>query len=181
MERTLVELAQHGDREAFSEIAHEISPRLFVVAYRILRDHHRAEDATQQSLVQMWRNLPQLIDLDKFDAWAYRIAVNACYGEARRERRASGSPVLLEVDAHSEDATRDVANRDAVERAFNRIPVEQRAVLVLQFYRELSHPQISELLGVPLGTVKSRASSGRSSMRAVFEADARAAERWSTT
>ena len=181
MERRLVELAQHGDREAFSQIAHEISPRLFVIAQRILRDHHRAEDATQQSLVQMWRNLPRLTDLDRFDAWAYRIAVNACYGEARRERRVAGSPALLEIDAHTEDAARGVADRDAVERVFSRIPVEQRAVLVLQFYLELSHPQIAELLGVPLGTVKSRASSGRSAMRAAFEADARAAERWSTT
>ena len=67
-----------------------------------------------------------------------------------------------------------------LERAFDRLPAEQRAVLVLQYYMDLGHPQIAEMLGVPLGTVKSRASSGRQALRAALEADARSsAGRWS--
>ena len=67
MERSLVERAQRGDEKAFSEIAFAISPRLFPVAQRILRDYHRAEDATQQALVLIWRKLPKLSDPDKFE------------------------------------------------------------------------------------------------------------------
>jgi RNA polymerase sigma factor (sigma-70 family) len=66
-----------------------------------------------------------------------------------------------------------VADRDALERAFDRLATEQRAVLVLQYYLDLGHPQIAEILGVPLGTVKSRASAGRQALRAALEADAR--------
>ncbi|MFL5649567.1 MAG: RNA polymerase sigma factor, partial [Chloroflexota bacterium] len=62
MERRLVEAAQQGDEAAFSEIAFEISPRLFAIAQRILRDFHAAEDATQQALVRIWRKLPSLSD-----------------------------------------------------------------------------------------------------------------------
>ena len=98
MERRLVELAQRGDQGAFSEIAFALSPRLFPVAQRILRDYQRAEDATQQTLVQIWRKLPKLADPDKFDGWAYRILVNTCYAEARKRRRHPDDLRLLETD-----------------------------------------------------------------------------------
>lgn len=175
MERALVELAQHGDREAFSEIALGISPRLFTVARRILRDYQGAEDATQQALVQIWRKLPKLADPDRFDGWAYRILVNACYAEARRNWRSRQALHLLEADAAAADSTLTIANRDMLERAFDRLPVEQRAVLVLHYYLELGHPEIAELLGIPLGTVKSRASAGRQALRGALEADSRRA------
>jgi RNA polymerase sigma-70 factor (ECF subfamily) len=179
VERRLVELAQRGDEGAFSQIAFQISPRLFAIAQRILRDFHRAEDATQQALVQIWRKLPKLADPDKFDAWSYRILINACYAEARRGRRNPDGLHLLEADAASGDSQLSVADRDMLERAFDRLPAEQRAVLVLQYYLDLGHPQIAEMLGIPLGTVKSRASAGRGALRAALEADARpAAGRW---
>jgi RNA polymerase sigma-70 factor (ECF subfamily) len=168
-----VELAQHGDREAFSQIAYQLSPRLFPVAQRILRDYHRAEDATQQTLIQVWRKLPRLSDPDRFDGWAYRILLNACYAEARKSRRHPDDLRLLETDSAIGDSALNVADRDALERAFDRLSGEQRAVLVLQYYLDMSHPQIADMLGVPLGTVKSRASAGRQALRAALEADAR--------
>jgi RNA polymerase sigma-70 factor (ECF subfamily) len=168
-----VELAQRGDEGAFSQIAFAISPRLFPVAQRILRDYHRAEDATQQTLVQIWRKLPNLSDPDRFDGWAYRILVNTCYAEARKGRRHPDDLRLLDTDRATRDSSVSVADRDALERAFDRLATEQRAVLVLQYYLDLGHPLIAEILGVPLGTVKSRASAGRQALRAALEADAR--------
>ena len=178
MERRLVEAAQRGDQEAFSEIAFLISPRLFAIAQRILRDFHGAEDAMQQALVQIWRKLPGLADPERFEAWAYRVLVNACYGQARRERR---TPTLVAVDADDAVAVDDVAGiaeRDMLDRAFRRMPPEQRAVLVLTYYLGLGHGEIAEVLGIPLGTVKSRASNGRQAMRAVLEADLREGLGW---
>jgi RNA polymerase sigma-70 factor (ECF subfamily) len=174
MERRLVEQAQRGDRGAFSELAREASPRLFRVAQRILRDHGRAEDATQQALVQIWRTLPRLKSPERFEAWAYRILVNACYSESRRERRAAPTLSLLDADASASDEAGLIADRDALNHAFLRLPADQRAVLVLQYYLDLGHAEIAQILEVPLGTVKSRSHSGRQALRAALEADARA-------
>ena len=66
--------------------------RLHAVAHRILRDIDLAEDATQQALLTIWRDLPQLRDPARFDAWSYRLLVRACYAEARRTRRWASEP-----------------------------------------------------------------------------------------
>jgi RNA polymerase sigma-70 factor, ECF subfamily len=173
VERRLVELAQRGDRGAFSELAVGISPRLFTVAQRILRDYQRAEDATQLALISIWRKLPNLSDPDRFEAWAYRILVNSCYSEARNEGRRPRTLELIDSDATSHDASLNVTNRDLLERAFARLTGEQRAVLVLQYYLGMGHPEIADVLEIPIGTVKSRASSGRRALRAAVEADSR--------
>ena len=90
MQQALVDLARRGDEEAFTDLARAVGDRLMAIAYRILRDADRAEDAVQQALVIAWRELPTLRDTDRFDAWLRRILVNACYAEARRHRALGG-------------------------------------------------------------------------------------------
>src|SRR3970282_2442803 len=87
MDTELVVRAQNGDEEAFTSLAVAVGDRLHAVAHRILRDTDLAEDATQQALLNVWRDLPQLRDPARFDAWSYRLLVRACYAEARRTRR----------------------------------------------------------------------------------------------
>jgi RNA polymerase sigma-70 factor (ECF subfamily) len=79
MDTNLVTRAQHGDEQAFASLAVACGDRLHAVAHRILRDTDLAEDATQQALVSIWRDLPQLRDPARFDAWSYRLLVRACY------------------------------------------------------------------------------------------------------
>jgi RNA polymerase sigma-70 factor (ECF subfamily) len=180
VELDLVRRAQHGDESAFSELAYGIGDRLFALASRILRDGDLAEDATQQAIVTIWRELPALRDPARFEAWTYRILVNACNAEARRERRWRPSLHVLDADTRgtdTDDPQLTVTARDELERGFRRLPPEQRAVLVLQHYLDLSLPQISGLLGVPIGTVRSRLHYARNAMRAALEADARHAMR----
>ena len=88
MDRTLVERAQRGDREAYEALARDAAPRLYRTAYRIVRDADRAEDAVQQTLVAIWRELPSLRDVDRFSAWTYRLVVRFCTAEARRNAKA---------------------------------------------------------------------------------------------
>lgn len=174
MDLALVEAARSGDEEAFASIARGSADRLYAVAYRILRDVGRAEDAVQQTLVTAWRELPGLRAVDRFDAWIHRILVHACYAEWNRAARWSANVVALPLEGPSSpDPTVDVATRDALERGFRRLPPEQRAVFVLHHYLGWPLSEIAGTLGIPVGTVKSRLHYATSSLRAALEADAR--------
>lgn len=174
MQHELVARAKGGEEAAFAELARQSVDRLFSIAFRILRDVDAANDAAQEALVKIWQQLPRLREVERFEAWSYRILVNACYAEARKLRRAP-PPGLTPPLVGDEDPIAAVADRDELERAFDRLPAEQRAALVLQHYADLSLAEIAEIMGTPIGTVRSRLHYARDAMRAALEADARAA------
>jgi RNA polymerase sigma-70 factor, ECF subfamily len=177
VEPELVIRAQQGDHDAFDQLVQGITNPLYSVAYRILRNAPGAEDATQQALVTIWRQLPRLRDPEKFEAWAYRLLVHASYAEYRRLRR--DAPAGSLTDGATDDPYLSVHDRDQLERGFARLTVDQRTVLVLQHYRHLSHDEIAQLLEIPVGTVRSRLHGARGAMRAALEADARPSpSRW---
>lgn len=174
MLRTLVDRARQGDEEAFGALVREVGDRCIFIAHRILRDADLAEDAVQMALLQVWRELPALRDLDRFEAWLHRILVNACYAEARRSRRFTANVVLLETDGPTaNDAYLTVHDRDQLDRGFRRLPPEQRAILVFHHALGLTMPEVADHLGIPLGTAKSRLSYATAAIRAALEADAR--------
>ena len=152
MDRNLVDLARHGDREAFAILVHQVSDQLYAIAFRILRDPGMAEDALQNALVLTWRQLPRLRDLDRFEAWCHRILVHACYDESARTRQWRSTVRVLPVDGPAaRDDTRLVADRDELERAFRQIPVDQAAVFVLHHYLGLPLVEIAAAPGDPRG------------------------------
>jgi len=170
----MVERAQAGDAEAFDSLARGAADRLMAIAYRILRDIGRAEDAVQSTLLTAWRQLPGLRDPDRFDAWLHRLLVHACYAEARKARSQRHEVEFLPVhEPLTSDHTLTIDDRDQLERAFRRLSPEHRAVVVLKHELGLSQPEIAATLGIPLGTVKSRLHSAISTLRAAVEADSR--------
>jgi RNA polymerase sigma-70 factor (ECF subfamily) len=170
----LVERARNGDREAFASLVHATSGRMFAIAVRILRDGDLAEDALQGALVAAWRNLPTLRDPARFEAWVRRLLIHSCYAEARRRRAWSANVRVLPVDgpAGPDDALLSVVDRDALDRAFQRLSLEQRAVFVLHHHSGLPLVEIAESLGIPAGTARSRLHNATRILRAAIEADA---------
>ena len=174
MDRDLVEAARHGDREAYADLIRVRGDRLFGIAQRILRDVDRAEDAVQDALVIAWRDLRALRDPDRFDAWLHRLVVRSCLAEAVRTRRRVANLYVLQPDLPSPtDEFLNVADRDELERGFQRLPPEQRALLVLRHYAGLPLAEIADVLDIPAGTVRSRLHHAHRAMRAALEADAR--------
>jgi RNA polymerase sigma-70 factor, ECF subfamily len=174
VDSTLVIRAQRGDEEAFAGIVDVVGGRLHAVAHRILRDINLAEDATQQALLDIWRDLPDLRDPARFDAWSYRLLVRACYAEGRRSRRATPDLRLLPTDESTAgEGLSEVVDRDQLERGFRRLSLEHRAVVVLHHYLDMPLEQIAETLGVPPGTVRSRLHHAMRGLRAALDADAR--------
>jgi RNA polymerase sigma factor (sigma-70 family) len=173
MDLRLVDRAQRGDHDAFAALVAATADRHVRIARLILRDTERAEDAVQEALIKVWRELPRLRELDRFEAWATRILVNACRDEARRSRRRVEFRIVPEIE--TPDTAADVIARERLERAFERLPLEQRVVLVLHHYAGLSQSEIAAATGRPVGTVKSRLSYAIASMRSALEADDRTA------
>jgi RNA polymerase sigma-70 factor (ECF subfamily) len=174
LDRELVERAQQGDESAYAALAIRIADRMYAAAHHILRDTGRAEDAAQQAMIDIWRMLPQLKDPERFQAWAYRIVVRAAYAEAGRHRSWGLRSAPEVVDrSFSPDHASGVADRDQLERGFQRLPVDHRAVVVLKHYAGLSNPEIAEALDIPEGTVRSRLHYSLKTLRAALEADAR--------
>jgi RNA polymerase sigma-70 factor, ECF subfamily len=172
----LVRLAQQGDHEAFVALARASGDRLFGTARRILHDVGLAEDAVQQALVIAWRELPRLRDPERFDAWLTRLLVHECFAEARRGRRLAANVRLLTLERSTPvDDTQSILDRDQLERAFRRLPPDQRAILVLRHYLGLDPSEIAATLRIPDGTVRSRTHYAHQALRAALEADLRPA------
>jgi RNA polymerase sigma-70 factor, ECF subfamily len=174
----LVERARTGDHDAFSRLVQLDGDRCYAIAIGILRDRDRAQDAVQQAFMLAWRDLPQLRDAARFEPWLHRLLVRACYQEARRHRTWSIHVMTLPAEGQDEpgngDSTVSIAERDALERAFVGLSPEHRAVGLLHHHIGWTLPECAEILGVPLGTVKSRLYYATRLLRASIEAAGRA-------
>ena len=171
-----VEAAQHGDQDAFMDLVGSRGDRLFAIAYRILRDVDRAEDALQDALVIAWRDLRSVRDPDRVDAWMNRVVTNVCIAHATRERRRTVNLRVLPGEGPAApDGLLRLGDRDQLERGFRRLTPDERAVLVLHHYAGYTLAEIADSLGVPAGTVRSRLHHAHRAMRAALEADARTA------
>jgi RNA polymerase sigma factor (sigma-70 family) len=174
----VVTRARSGEHDAFAEIVASVARRYHGVACAILRDPVLAEDAAQAAMVSIWRDLPRLRDPERFEAWANRILLNACFAESRRARWRGVELTVAPPPGAAVvgDDVRAILDRDQLERGFARLKVDQRAVLVTHYYMDLPSDQAADALGIPLGTYKSRLHRAIEAMRALLEADDRAPE-----
>jgi RNA polymerase sigma factor (sigma-70 family) len=173
-EGLLMELdsAVRADTE-FARRSDDYLSRALGLAFYILGDAHEAEDATQEAMARAWRARRSLRSIESFDAWVDRIVVNACRERMRHRRsiREVGLPRESEFEPEAMDRFGALLARDSVGRALGALTVDQRAVVVLRYWRDLSLEQIAERLGWPLGTVKSRLHYGLAALRERIERD----------
>jgi RNA polymerase sigma-70 factor (ECF subfamily) len=174
MDPELVTRAQRGDQAAFARLLGELDGRFHSVAFGILRDMHLAQDAVQQAMLQIWRDLPQLREPAAFDGWAYRVLVRICQAESKRAKRWLPALPAPGPDPIAARELGRVVDRDELERGFRQLTVEQRSIIVLHHYLDLSHERAAEILGVSVGTARSRLSRALQALRAALEAEARA-------
>ena len=176
----LVERARTGDRSAFEALLDRWLEQAFRIALAILGREADARDATQDAFLA-WRELPKLRDPERFDAWLSRIVVNSCRGVRRGRRRVTIREISLDdVPSHAEPASEfdtawgeQLASLDAIEHAFERLPVPERAILVLHHLEHRSVVEIAEVLGIPVGTAKSRLFAARHALERALEDELR--------
>jgi RNA polymerase sigma factor (sigma-70 family) len=170
LDPALVRRAQRGDVEAFTELIAERIEPMSRTAMAIIGHQADARDAVQEALASIWRSLPTLRDPARFDAWSTRVLVHASRRIAGRRRRASVRELSIEPASDGDPgptlrAPDDaVAERLALERAFDRLDPEARTILVLHHLDARPVAEIASILGIPTGTVKSRLHSARQAL-----------------
>ena len=178
-ERVLVLRCQTGDEAAFTEIVARYTPRLQVYLRQMLgvagRDAHSADDALQDVWLDVFRSLARLEDAGAFTAWLYRIARDRAYRILRRRGVVTMTPMedAAEIPAAAAAAADDViANGEAaalVHASLDRLPHDQREVLLLRFIEEMSYEQIASAVGCGVGTVRSRLHYAKRALRREIE------------
>jgi RNA polymerase sigma-70 factor (ECF subfamily) len=178
MDQDLVVRVQQGDQRAFETLVMADHPRLYRAAYGILRDLQLAEDATQQALLDIWRDVRRLRDPSKYEGWSYRLLVRVCYAEAKQRPRWQTAGDLPPADEpRAADAYFGVADRDQLERGFQQLSMDHRVVLALRHLLGMTPEQVAEVLDLPRSTVYSRLQAAVKAMRAALEADGRSVAR----
>ena len=171
-QRQLVERAREGDHDAFAQLARTAVVRLDKAARLILRDPELARDAVQEGLIRAWRDLRKLRDPDRFDAWIYRLTVNACLDQARHRRRRVVEVELMTLHAPSTpDGASAHADRELVDEVLGQLDEQGRAIVVLHYYMGLPLTDVAATLSIPLGTVKSRLHRALTAMRVAIDAE----------
>jgi RNA polymerase sigma-70 factor (ECF subfamily) len=173
--RTLVVRARSGDRDAFELLVRANYQRLYAVARRMVSAAADAEDATQEAFLRGWREIPKLRDPDLYDAWQLRLLIHSCYDLLRGRRRRAMTATVRAIPDPTLEPDDSFMERERLTKAFSRLSPDHRAVVVLHFYRDMAPAEISDVLRVPVGTVNSRLHYGTRALRAVLEADERAA------
>jgi RNA polymerase sigma-70 factor (ECF subfamily) len=164
--------ARQGDHDAFADLARGAFTRLDAAARLILRDPDLARDAVQDTLMRAWLDLPGLRDPDRFDAWLYRLTVNACLDQVRRRKRRPIEVEISPIDMPTlSDPAGALADREIVAAAMRQLEERDRAVIVLHYYLGLPLADAAIALQIPLGTVKTRLHRALVAMRAEVGSD----------
>ena len=172
-ETELVNRAQSGDRNAFSELVRNHAQGVMNVIYRMCGDVHIAEDAAQETFIQAWLHLSAYRPHTSLRNWLYRIAVNAATDMLRKEKRIlPNSMEDLQLTDERPGPELLVSEREQIlqlQKAVLALPEASRAVLVLREYEGLSYNEISSTLDIPIGTVMSRLNYARKLLKEKLE------------
>lgn len=169
----LVTRAQHGDRNAFSELVTIHARGVLNVIYRMYGDEQLAEDAAQEAFIQAWLHLSSYRPQTSLRNWLYRIAVNAATDKFRKEKRILPHDIedlhLTDERAGPESLVSQRERTVLVQKAVLSLPEASRAVLVLREYQGMSYHEIADALDIPVGTVMSRLNYARKLLKDKLE------------
>lgn len=182
-ESTIIKSAQNGDLDAFNELVLKYQDMMYRIALRILNDEPAADDATQNAMIQAFRNVKSFRG-GSFRSWLARVTVNASYDELRRWRRQpslsleqvnndgdeiESLPWMMDLSAGPEENYESVEIRDAIQRAVKALIPDYRLVVILVDVEGMSYEEAARIARIPVGTVKSRLARARMQLRKALQ------------
>jgi RNA polymerase sigma-70 factor (ECF subfamily) len=157
-----------GDHAAFEALVERYQRPFFTFAVRVLGNRDEASDAVQAAFVKVYENLGTFDRSHRFFSWAYRILVNECLNVRRGQRLSEPIDADLVAKGSPHDDVERMERRRQVQAAILQLPIEYRDVIVLHYFNGLAYEDISETLGVPQKTVKSRLYTARQRLAAAL-------------
>ncbi|MGR3766527.1 RNA polymerase sigma factor SigW [Rossellomorea sp. NS-SX7] len=167
-----------GDQSAFAELVELYKDKVFQICYRMLGNRHEAEDIAQEAFIRAYVNIETFNQKRKFSTWLFRIATNLCIDRIRKKKPdyyldaevagTDGLTMYSQVAADvqlPEDEVENMELQETIQKEISKLPEKYRSVIVLKYIEELPLQEISEILDMPLGTVKTRVHRGREALR----------------
>lgn len=167
-----------GDQEAYTDIVDFYKDKVYQICYRMLGNKHEAEDVAQEAFLRAYLNIHTFKQELKFSSWLYRIATNLCIDRMRKKKPdyyldsevagTDGLTLYSQIPSNQRTPDQDVENielADTIQKEISKLPEKYRSVIVLRYIDELSLNEISDILNMPLGTVKTRIHRGRDALK----------------
>ncbi|MFD2673403.1 RNA polymerase sigma factor SigW [Marinicrinis sediminis] len=179
IETRLAKLARDGDRHAFAEIVDLYKDKIYHLSYRMLGNAQEAEDVVQETFIRVYKNIKRYDPTHKFSTWIYRIGTNLCIDRLRKRKFTAysldadqsdgegmdGYSVLAAKDPLPEDQLTLSETQQQIREAISKMPEKYRSVIILRYLEDMSLQEISEVLDMPVTTIKTRVHRGREYLR----------------
>ena len=176
----LIARFQSGDERAYIELVNRYRDRLINFVFPFLGDFEQAEDVVQETMLKLYEKTHYYREIAKFSTWIYTIARNLANTELRKKKRRKTTYISrmtkddrqYDIPAVQADLNQNLQNefiRDRIHAAINELPEHFKTVIILRDIQELSYDDISNIVGVPLGTVKSRINRARLQLQAELQ------------
>lgn len=182
LETRLARLARKGDQRAFAEIVDLYKDKLYHLAYRMIGNRQEAEDIVQEAFLRVFKHLDRYDENQKFSTWIYRIATNLSIDRLRKRRAIysldaessdheglDGYAMLPSDDRTPESELLLSETQRLIHEAMETLPAKYKSVMVLRYLQDLSLQEISDIMGMPVTTVKTRVHRGREFLRKKLE------------
>ncbi|WP_078415030.1 RNA polymerase sigma factor SigW [Priestia abyssalis] len=173
-----IKQVKKGDQDAFAEVVEYYKDKVYQLCYRMLGNAHEAEDSAQEAFIRAYVNIHTYDSTKKFSTWLYRIATNLCIDRIRKKKPdyyldaeisgTDGLNMYSQIPADQklpEDELEQLELQEHIQQEILKLPDKYRSVIVLKYVDELSLKEISDILDLPVGTVKTRIHRGREALR----------------
>ncbi len=182
-DKELIKDFLQGNNSAFEKLVSCYEKKVYSLCYHYVGNQEDALDMAQEAFVRVYQNLEKFRFDATFSTWIYRLTVNTCLDFIRKERKNNTVSLDKKIITAEGEITREIVDdrilpleelekkelREEVKEALRSLPQEQRTVIILKDFQELSYEEISSVLKIPIGTVRSRISRGRIKLKTIFE------------
>ncbi|CAM3083568.1 RNA polymerase sigma factor SigW [Paenibacillus lupini] len=182
LEARLARLALKGDQRAFAELVGLYQDKLFHMAYRMLYNRQEAEDVVQETFLRVYKNLERYDESLKFSTWIYRIATNLCIDRLRKRKPSysldaestdheglDGYSMIPSDNRTPESELLLTETQRIIHESIDSLPPKYKTIMMLRYIQEMSLQEISDVLDMPVTTIKTRVHRGREFLRKKLE------------